>query len=760
MPESPVDIAGGSPSPDWPSPDWPSSNRPPPDWGTRHLRPPPPEPQPRPYNFVANLRQRRVILFAIIVLVPLSTWITLRQIQPQFTASGSLVYQATEYQPRELQSMMRVDPINEQVMATQAEILQSMRIAEQVAQRGKLFDNPSFNPSIHTPNRLRAILRRLLGMDEDEAPVEEIYGPTLDKGQAATLQAVRNALHATPAHVSHVIEVSFAADDPNIAAAGVNNAMDAYIKGLYAEKYQKIDQAKQQLEDQARDLRHTVATLEKQVSDYREKHGLNQGIHASLDTEQITRLLEDLAKARTDLAAANAKVDAARSGRGAADSAAITPSVVAFRTRRDQVRERLQAQLTRLGPAHPETQALKQQLAQADAELDAETARVIAADEAEQHAATMRVQSAEQALDAMRKAADDADHAQLPLNMITRDLDAARTQLNAVLEGIQSTKLQAGVEFPEAHEISLALPPEHPSSPRKAQTMLAASAAGVFLALLAVHVLQLLDDTLQSGDTIRTATGLSCFALIPELSRRSLGPLRPHEYAARRPLTAFAEQIRALRAAVGLDADRPRIIAITAARPAEGKSVLSLSLGRSAQTGGERVLAIECDVRQPSFHPRLGSGPTPPTGLLDILRNEVEWRDTVQEDRVTGMAYITAGRATRGGTDILGLFMSDTLRRVLAEVRDAYDLIVLDCPPVEAMTEARIAAGLADATLVCVRWRRTQSKTLHHALHLLHDAHAKVIGAVLTRVDTREHLRSGNADAGVYHRRYKAYFRG
>jgi polysaccharide biosynthesis transport protein len=757
MPESPVDIAGGSSSPDWPSPSQ--------DWGTRQARPSPPSVQPRPYDFVANLRQRRTIFLALVILVPLSTWIALHQITPQFTATGSLVYQATEYQPRELQSMVRVDPINEQVMATQAEILQSMRIAEQVAQRGKLFDNPSFNPSIRDPNRVWAVLRRLLGMDEEDAPIDDIYGPSLNKGQDATLQAVRAALHATPAHISHVIEVSFTADDPNIAAAAVNNAMDAYIKGLYADKGQKISQAQKQLEDQASDLRRTVGVLERQVSDYREKHGLNQGIHASLDTEQITRLLEDLTKARADLAAAAAKVDAARSGRGAADAAAIAPSVVAFRTRRDQVRERLQAQLTRLGPAHPDTQALKQQLAQADAELDAETARVIAAGESEQHAAAMRVQSAEQALDAVRKAADDADHAQLPLNMIARDLDAARTQLNTVLERIQSTKLQAGLEFPEAHEISLALPPERPSSPRKAQTMLAVSAAGLFLALLIVHLLQLLDDTMQSGDTIRTTTGLSTFALIPELSRRTLGALRPHEFAARRPLTAFAEQIRALRAAVGLDADRPRIIAITAARPAEGKSVLSLSLGRSAQTGGERVLAIECDVRQPSFHARLGAGltpqsQTPQTGLLDILRNEVEWRDTVQEDRVTGMAYITAGRAARGGTDILGLFMSDTLRRVLAEVRDAYDLIVLDCPPVEAMTEARIAASLADATLVCVRWRRTQVKTLHHALRLLHDAHAKVIGAVLTRIDMHEHLRSGNADAGVYHRRYKAYFRG
>lgn len=750
MPESPVDLAGGVPPSDWGSRQ------------TQNSRPVAAE-APRRLDFFAGVRQRRWLLAAIIVLIPLAAWVALHQVTPLYTASGSLVYQATEYQPRELQSLVRADPITEQTMATQAEILQSLKIAEQVAQRGGLFDNPWFNPSRRPPGWLTqamAVLWSLLGMEPDDTPAEPVYGPVLDRTQAATLQSVRAALHASPAHVSHVIEVSFIANDPYVAAAGVNNAMDAYIKGLYADKHQKIDQAKGQLESQAKELQRAVAVLERRISDYRELHGMNQGIHASLDTEQITRLSEDLSKSRGDLAAATARLDAARAGRGAADLAAIAPSVVQFRTRRDQLRERLQALLTRLGPQHPETQAAQSQLAQAEAALEAEANRVLAAGEADQHAAMLRVTAAEQALEATRKAADQADHDQLPLNTLTRDLEAARAQLNTVLEGIQRTTLQAGVEFPEAHEISLALPPDRPTSPRVMQTMLAACAAGVFLGLLAVHLLQLVDDTLQSGEAIRTLTGLTCFALIPELGRRALGPTRVHEYAARRPLTAFAEQIRALRAAVGLAADRPKVIAITAARPAEGKSMLTLSLGRSAQTGGERVLAIECDARQPSFHQRIGTPGGVQIGLLDILRGDAAWHDTVREDRLTGMAYITAGRPARGGTDLLGLFMSDTMRRLLTEVREAYDLVLLDCPPVEAMTESRVAAALADATLMCVRWRRTQAKTLLHALGLLHEAHAKVSGVVLTRVDTREHLRSGNADAGVYHRRYKAYFRG
>jgi Mrp family chromosome partitioning ATPase len=76
------------------------------------------------------------------------------------------------------------------------------------------------------------------------------------------------------------------------------------------------------------------------------------------------------------------------------------------------------------------------------------------------------------------------------------------------------------------------------------------------------------------------------------------------------------------------------------------------------------------------------------------------------------------------------------------------------------MTEARVIATIADATVVCVRWRATPRDVLERALDLLEDAHANVAGTVLTRVDPRVHVRSGYADAEVYHRRYRAYYQG
>lgn len=713
-------------------------------------------------DFLSALRQRRRVFLATVLLVPSCAWLTLRQVTPQYTAAGALVYKASAYQARELQSMMRAEPVTEATMQTEAEVLQSLKIAEQVAQRGRLFDMPAFNPALRPPGPLRAAvaaLRDWLGIEDDGPAQEPFYGPVLDPQYNATLLTVQAALHASPVRFSHTIEVTFTAEDPVVAAAAVNNAMDAYIKGLYLEKHQKVEQGTGYLETEARDLRRAVQRYEERISAYREQHALNQGVHADIDTEQISRLTEDLVKARGELAAADARLDAARGGRGASAQAAVAPSVVQLRAQQDQLAAQIQAQQARLGPAHPDAQGLARQHAEGQRALNAEIARVIASIEAEQRAAADRVAALERELRNTEKAADQSARDQIPLNAMQRDLDATRVRLNTVLEGIQHTLHQTAIEFPEAHEITPALPPASPSAPRRTQTMAAAGAAGVFLALLLVHLLELADDTVRGGDRLRFASGLPCFALLPEVRRRALGRLTVHEYVVRRPLTAFAEQVRSLRASVCLDRDRPQVITVTAARPSEGKSVLALSLGRSAQTGGERVLAIECDVRQPSFQRRLAGGQAR-AGLLDILRAEAEWRDTVQDDPVTGMGFIAAGKPGKGGDDVLALFLSDEMRALLAEARDNYDLILLDAPPVEALTEARVAAALADATLLCVRWRSTPLKIVLHALEVLRDAHAKVIGTVLTRVDAREHLRSGDADGAAYHRRYKAYFRG
>jgi succinoglycan biosynthesis transport protein ExoP len=730
------------------------------DHGSRQLAHPHPQASSRETlaGFISAIRQRRKTLIAVITVIPLCAWFTLQRVTPLYTATGSLIYEPSSYKLRELESILRQDPTTEGMMASQAEILQSLHIAQKVAERGNLFNNPEFNNALRPPGHLQQAiltLRWLLGMETDAPADEPVYGPVRDQTRDQTLLAVKDRLHAVPVHFSHVIDVTFIASDPFVAAAAVNNAMDTYIKDQYFAKHKLVEAATSLLQQEVGESRRQVRQLEERIATYRADHGMSQGMHAATDNEEITHLTEDLVKAQTERAAANARLDAARGKQGAEAQAAVAPSVVQIRTQLDQLTGQRQAQQGRLGSAHPDVQSFNRQLEDGKRALDAEIGRVVAATAADQHAATERVAALEALLSQAKTAAQSADKAQIPLNAMTRDLDAARGQLQSVLERIQQTAQQAVVESSEAHEISQAIAPEHPTSPHTATTMAGTIGASVFLGFVLVHILQLTDTTLQSGEQLRHLAGVPCLALLPQVARRALGSLSIHDYVIRRPLTMFAEQVRALRASLALDINHPQIVTITAARPAEGKSLLTLALGRSAQLGGERVLIIECDLRQGAFQHRLGGHPTP--GLTDVLRGELDWREALQDDPLTGMKFIAGGKP---GDDVLGLFLSGEIRRILAEAREDYDLILLDAPPVEAMTEARVAAVLADATLLCVRWRSTQSKTMMHALELLRDVHANIIGTVLTRVDPRVHVRSGYADAGVYHRRYKPYFRG
>jgi len=723
-----------------------------PPTGRGHLIAGPPQAAPEPLSvtgLLAILRRRRLALLACILLVPLLAAVAISRMTPRYTATGALIYEPSEYKVRELQSILRVDPTTEAVMASQAEILRSLRVAARVAERGNMFRNPEFNPALRPPSLWRHAISRLKDLfGLAPPPVQKAsYGPNQDDSRNATLLAVQAAFDAHTVKYSRVIEVTFTAEDRQVAATAVNNAMDIYIKDQFAAKHKAVDVATGWLEKRAAELRREVQTGEDRIAAYRARLGLAQGMHAGVEAERITHLTEELVRAKADLANAEARIQAAHGG--ASTQAAVAPSVAQLRGQADQLAAQLQAQQVRLGANHPESVSLRRQLAAAQHAVAAEIGRVTAAARGELHASRERVAELQRDLQAAELEADRHHQAEIPLNAMQRDADASRLQLQNVLDRIQQTAQQAAIETSEAHEISQSLPPGSPSSPRVVPLMAAASAAGLLFGGLLVYLLELTDSTLHSGEDARTALSLPCFALLPEINRRRLGSLRMDELAVRRPIGPFAEQLRALRAALRFDLERPQVVAITAPRPGEGKTTVALSLAYAAAMGGQRVLVVECDLRRPSFA-RLMQAKPAPTGLADCLRGKIRPQEVVQHEVQSGLDVIEAGRT---GTDVPDLFLSGAMEDILGELRQEYDLILLDAPPVQAFTEARILAGLADATLLCVRWRATPRSVVRNAMERLAEAHAHVVGTVLTRVDAHAHLHSGYADAGVYHRR-------
>jgi capsular exopolysaccharide synthesis family protein len=203
-----------------------------------------------------------------------------------------------------------------------------------------------------------------------------------------------------------------------------------------------------------------------------------------------------------------------------------------------------------------------------------------------------------------------------------------------------------------------------------------------------------------------------------------------------------------------LGSEPPKCVVVTAARPGEGKTTTAISLARVAAAGGERVILVDCDLRQPGFARVFGRDDGP--GLVDFLKGDASLSAIRKRDRLTQLDYIMAGSSEPSASR---LFMVEAMVGLIEKLRAEYDLVVLDAPPALAMVDARVIGRVADATLLCVRWRDTPRSVVRAAMDMLADAKANVIGALLTRVDPRSHRRSGYADAEVYHPRYGGYFR-
>lgn len=580
--------------------------------------------------------------------------------------------------------------------------------------------------------------------------------PPPQEAEIAAAEALLRQLEVQVVRNSRVLQIRFTSEDPQLAAAVTNLAAELYIADQLDAKFDAVRRANEWLDGRIAALRSEVQRNEAQIAELRAQSGVRAGVSAGLGTEQISRITQDLVEARNVLAGAEARLNAARGGgAGAADLTALgSANLVQQRVARDEARRELDRLAATLGSGHPDVRSAASRLAAAERAVGAETTRVLQALDAEARTARARVASLETSLREQEARLNATQGAEIRINALERETEAGRTLLRAVLERSQQTVSQTAIEKPDARVLSPATVPGVPSFPQPTLFVAAALALGLLFGLLLVWFLEQADSTIRSGDEIRSALGLPCLALVPMLRRGILGRHRVEDYVARKPLSPFSESMRTLRAALWLGSDPPRVVVITAARPGEGKTTTAIALARSAAMNGERVLLVDCDIRLPSVGKAFRAEGAP--GVTDMLLGQADYEQIVRRDHLTGLDYIPAGAAE---VHSLGLFMSEAMAGLLERVRREYDLVVLDAPPALAMADARVVARLADATLLCVRWRDTPRSVVRNSLALLEDAKARIVGAALTQVDAKTHRRSGYADSEVYHPRYSGYYR-
>jgi capsular exopolysaccharide synthesis family protein len=310
---------------------------------------------------------------------------------------------------------------------------------------------------------------------------------------------------------------------------------------------------------------------------------------------------------------------------------------------------------------------------------------------------------------------------------LQQEATVARGQYQALLSRLREVETQAAVQVADSRVVSPALPPTTTSFPKKklivALALLAGLGLGTGLAFLNEFYLGGIVSESQLRDVLRlrVATSVPLVALRPEVEKSVA------DNVISSPLSAYSEAIRRLRAGVELELRKQqpqgnaegrkqgRTIVVTSTNPAEGKSTTALALARAFSLSQFSVLLIDADLRKPTLQHLTGLNPE--TGLIDYLTDATGTAPIdalLTQDPVSAVTLIAGrGRAFQETDQLLG---SDTFRALVAAARDAFDIVIIDTPPVGPVVDARYLVPLGDVVLLVVRFAATGQSELRQTL--------------------------------------------
>jgi capsular exopolysaccharide synthesis family protein len=278
-----------------------------------------------------------------------------------------------------------------------------------------------------------------------------------------------------------------------------------------------------------------------------------------------------------------------------------------------------------------------------------------------------------------------------------------------------------------------ASPPLEASSPRPLLNTLVAAVVGLLVALALVYVREYLDDSVKSADDVEAVLRLPTLGTI---ARMKGGKDRGEMYrlvTLLYPRSPPAEAFRSLRSNTEFaSVDAPvKTVLITSSIPGEGKTTTAANLAVAMAQAGSRTILLDADFRKPGIHKVFNLANV--VGLSALLRRDgASPGDVVQETEQDNLRIITTGPLPPNPAELL---RSKRMSAILEELSITADFVVIDSPPVQAVTDAAILASMADGTLFVVDAGRTHQGTILSALDGLAKAGARVLGVVLNRID-------------------------
>lgn len=738
-------------------------------------------------ELVRTFMGRKWLLFSIVTFVMVSTILTLRLITPLYTSTALVIIRSQSDNIPNLDNILTGLGVDSEAVNSEIEILQSDELINKVIERLELRKSHEFNDALR-PKGFPAVLASvnrftiylppewrdvILGIMNEQ--LSKLAKPTKEEPGEIDLARVRrnlrSRLEVAPKGRSRVVSVSFTSEVPKLAAEFVEVLTEEYITAQLLARFNAAQQAVKLLNNSVEVLRKRAEKSEEIVEKFRNEQGLigvrrggDVGESHDLVSQQLKEVSRRIVSVRAKRDIEREKLSEVRmllnQPNGVRLAAQILESSL-LRVLKEQFAnlERRKAELSTVyGANHPTTLNILAEYKKLKSNITAEVKEIINKIENDVILVSKEYKTLVENLSALKRRAAKNNQSMIRLRSLERDSDSDREILETFLIRFKESQLRDSMSFQQANArvISHASVPETPSYPRRTMTLFGAGIGGIFLGALIILIVEQLRSGFRSSQEIFDATGWRVRALIPEFTGTKLKKRYLATYLVRNPLSMAAEAFRTLYTSIKISSgDAPlKTILVTSSVPNEGKSTTVSCIAVMRALAGDKVLVIDADLREPTQHKIFNVSREP--GLSSVLAGDnMDAENLIVRHEETGVYVIPAGSIR---ADAFDLTDNKYISKLISVLKTQFDLILVDSPPVSAVSDALILNQIVDCTILAVRWAKTSRKAVQGCLNRITLPGEELSGIVLTMVNVKKYAKYDYTDSGYFHGNNTKYY--
>ena len=562
-----------------------------------------------------------------------------------------------------------------------------------------------------------------------------------------------------------LISIGYVSSDPKLSAKVANLAAKLYVDQTFEEKIASLSEATGRFASLLEQHRQDLVDAESAVARFKQTNNLLSTARGGLFVDQeLLATRSNLNEVRAELAEQLERYellltasDTDRQIESIADAETVK-TILGLRSQKAKLLQSKAEAESNLGPKHPTMIALTAELQDLDSKIEAERDRVVKIYATNVEVTRERVQTIDQQLNELRQASAEDRQLQIRLQELEQDVLSKRERYQKSLGRFQRADQQQGAIHSDVRIVSNALVPTTTSTPSPISFALVGLTGSLSLAAFAVLLRDRFRTSFIRARDVEEMLGLPVLSAIP-LKKQAWKPTDAlWTSVADNSLSLFSESFGKIHTALmlSLDKDQKSSVLVTSAVPSEGKTTLSSCLAAYAAkiNNKRRVLVVDLDFRRPAITQEFGAAQL---GLDEYLgkNGEHSLSNTLHRTSLMNLDFLPIRTASTSSAPLLA---SEAMERLIKVLKDEYDLIICDAPPVLAVSDTKLAATWADACIFAVQWSSTSKNTAENALKQLIKIKAPVIGIVLTQVVMEQFVDYNYLEGGKYHRNVEKYY--